>query len=90
MHMLFYAGWHSIDRGHSSIQMEHKFETGKAISMGIIPLAKISLCPAPDPHCEPGHAQVPRLQRHNTECERKFASKLLESGMTSDALTADV
>lgn len=70
--------------------MEHKFETGKAISMGIIPLAKISLCPAPDPHCEPGHAQVPCLQRRNTECERGFASKLLESGMTSDAITADV
>lgn len=88
--MLFYAGWHSIQRGHSSIQMEHKFETGKAIGMGIIPHAKISLCPAPDPHCEPGHAQVPRLQRRSTECERSFASKLLESGMTSDAITADV
>lgn len=88
--MLFYAGWHSIQRGHSSIQMEHKFETRKALSMGIIPLAKISLCPAPDPHCESSHAQVPRLQRRNTECERSFASKLLEPGMTSDAITAHV
>lgn len=68
--------------------MEHKFETGKAIRMGIIPFAKVSLCPAPDHHCEPGHAQVPRLQRRNTECERSAASKLLESGIISDAITA--